>query len=190
MTSSNFPRIHDDLLKTKEDLSYLHKLLEQSKLKYKKEFKSVMNIPWYVKIIDRLILILTFGIINNIDKNQIKLDIKKRNIQRKYYALFDEIEKDIVQISYNVNELTDIDHQFIIELQSHLCENGYPSNWEEISRSVRERDDYHCKSCETDCQILHVHHVIPLSRGGSNNISNLITLCEKCHINKHPHMRS
>ncbi|MCX6558684.1 MAG: HNH endonuclease [Candidatus Aminicenantes bacterium] len=76
-----------------------------------------------------------------------------------------------------------------MELRSHLCENGYPSNWEEVSRAVRERDDYHCKSCGTEYQVLHVHHVIPLSRGGSNNISNLITLCEKCHINKHPHMR-
>ena len=30
---------------------------------------------------------------------------------------------------------------------------------------------------------LHAHHIKHLSRGGSNKISNLMALCERCHEN-------
>lgn len=32
---------------------------------------------------------------------------------------------------------------------------------------------------------LEVHHIIPVKDGGSDHIDNLITLCVKCHDNKH-----
>jgi len=28
---------------------------------------------------------------------------------------------------------------------------------------------------------LHVHHVVPRSEGGTNDLSNLVTLCSRCH---------
>lgn len=31
----------------------------------------------------------------------------------------------------------------------------------------------------------HIDHVIPLSRGGSNDISNLVIACQKCNLTKH-----
>ena len=34
--------------------------------------------------------------------------------------------------------------------------------------------------------MLHVHHEIPISKGGSHEDSNLITLCSYCHDGKHP----
>ena len=59
-----------------------------------------------------------------------------------------------------------------------------------ISSSVRvdvlKRDRYRCIFCgatskETQLQI---DHIIPFSKGGSNNISNLQTLCIKCNRGK------
>lgn len=48
---------------------------------------------------------------------------------------------------------------------------------------VFKRDNYTCQSCrqrlERDC--LSVHHIIPRSEGGTNNLLNLITLCHNCH---------
>ncbi len=28
---------------------------------------------------------------------------------------------------------------------------------------------------------LHLHHIVPLAVGGTNNISNVVILCSKCH---------
>ena len=64
----------------------------------------------------------------------------------------------------------------------------YPHNWGELSRQARARDDYECGNCHATTD-LHVHHIVPLSKGGTNNLSNLRTLCEDCHKRLHPHMR-
>ena len=36
---------------------------------------------------------------------------------------------------------------------------------------------------------LEVHHIIPVSDGGSDHPSNLVTLCKKCHIERHRKLR-
>lgn len=63
---------------------------------------------------------------------------------------------------------------------------SYPDDWDQLAASIREQDEYTCRNCARqggphgDVQ-LEVHHVVPLSKGGSNRASNLITLCEDCH---------
>jgi len=40
------------------------------------------------------------------------------------------------------------------------------------------------KCCNPDCKSgfdLEVHHIIPLSRGGTDTFDNYIVLCERCH---------
>lgn len=64
----------------------------------------------------------------------------------------------------------------------------YPENWDEIRQEVLQRDGFTCGNCGRGDH-LHVHHIVPLSVGGSNQISNLRTLCEDCHKRLHPHMR-
>lgn len=52
---------------------------------------------------------------------------------------------------------------------------------ENIRKATILRDGYKCMECgKTDC-ILEVHHIKPRRLGGSDTISNLITLCSKCH---------
>ena len=66
---------------------------------------------------------------------------------------------------------------------------GYPDDWNDLRHAVYRRDGYACGNCgESDVE-LHAHHIVPLSRGGSNAMSNLTTLCVDCHILLHPHMR-
>lgn len=58
---------------------------------------------------------------------------------------------------------------------------SYPDNWDEIASEVRSRDDHTCQNCRrTDLQ-LDVHHIVPVSAGGSHRRSNLVTLCVDCH---------
>jgi hypothetical protein len=45
-------------------------------------------------------------------------------------------------------------------------------------------DNYQCRECKSSSN-LHVHHIKEKSQGGTNDINNLITLCEKCHAEKH-----
>ncbi|HAZ43270.1 MAG TPA: HNH endonuclease [Cyanobacteria bacterium UBA11369] len=59
----------------------------------------------------------------------------------------------------------------------------------EVRKYVFNRDNYQCKSCgktqqETE---LTVDHIIALARGGSNDISNLQTLCRSCNQQKKHH---
>lgn len=56
-----------------------------------------------------------------------------------------------------------------------------------LREAVFLRDNYTCKCCGRtikDGAILHVHHVKYRSNGGTNRMSNLITVCEKCHTPK------
>jgi hypothetical protein len=64
----------------------------------------------------------------------------------------------------------------------------YPSDWEEIRRGAVSRDGGRCQECGTSRHPLHVHHIESLSRGGSDDPSNLVTLCEDCHSQYHSHM--
>lgn len=61
--------------------------------------------------------------------------------------------------------------------------------WDRIKRAVKERDGYTCQHCgisEKDwileCgQPLQVHHIELYRISKNNNMSNLITLCNRCH---------
>ena len=58
-----------------------------------------------------------------------------------------------------------------------------------VKKYVFERDNYHCQSCgKSSTQTeLNIDHIIPLARGGSNDISNLQTLCHNCNRKKKHH---
>lgn len=53
---------------------------------------------------------------------------------------------------------------------------------------ILQRDNFTCKYCGRNVKDnnvkLHVDHKIPISKGGSNNVDNLITSCSDCNIGK------
>ena len=52
---------------------------------------------------------------------------------------------------------------------------------------VMKRDGFRCVLCgmsSKDGAILHVDHIIPVSKGGKTVMSNLRTLCERCNLGK------
>jgi len=53
--------------------------------------------------------------------------------------------------------------------------------WKLIRYKTIARDDFKCSQCGEENYTLHVHHVVPVREGGSDELDNLITLCPKCH---------
>ncbi len=62
----------------------------------------------------------------------------------------------------------------------------------EVRKYVFERDRYQCQSCgKTKLETkLTIDHIIPLARGGQNDISNLQSLCRPCNQQKKHHLDS
>lgn len=64
------------------------------------------------------------------------------------------------------------------------------TGWEKSRKEVINRDDFICQKCNKkggpmgEVQ-LHVDHITPKSVGGTDDVSNLRTLCKECHLEKH-----
>ena len=63
-----------------------------------------------------------------------------------------------------------------------------PDQWSKISWTVRNMDYNACAICKKNTGPMHVHHIIPISKGGSASSKiNLVTLCPECHQKQHKH---
>ena len=57
-----------------------------------------------------------------------------------------------------------------------------------LRHAVFKRDGYRCQECfkgKEDGVKLEIDHVVPVAKGGTNDIGNLQTLCKECNRNKH-----
>jgi ATP-dependent DNA helicase RecQ len=61
-------------------------------------------------------------------------------------------------------------------------------NWRRIRDNILRRDEFRCVECGRSCEpdAADIHHLLPRSAGGSDEPSNLITLCDGCHAAHHP----
>jgi 5-methylcytosine-specific restriction endonuclease McrA len=48
-----------------------------------------------------------------------------------------------------------------------------------------ERDHYRCQECGIFAFDAEMHHLVPFNKSHDNSVSNLITLCHKCHLKVH-----
>ena len=125
--------------------------------------------------------------------NRLRDEIKRREgLGFKIVSIFTrpkidtiEIEKKIQRIERNIIKLSD--SLLFIRVEAALIYDyflTYPPDWEERQRQVVDRDGEQCNKCGNWSQ-LHLHHIKPLSKGGSNKITNLILLCKNCHSKEH-----
>ena len=81
-----------------------------------------------------------------------------------------------------------------IRRDSYNSVNGFTKKdgWWEIRAKVWKRDGGRCrvliagKPCNKAAQ--EVHHIVPLSRGGTTSMANLICICKECHNKRHAHL--
>lgn len=71
-------------------------------------------------------------------------------------------------------------------------QSNYSREWKSLSDRTKKRDHWECQRCgdlggpEGD-STLHAHHILPKSKGGEDQIENLITVCHGCHEQIHGH---
>lgn len=58
------------------------------------------------------------------------------------------------------------------------------AEWIRSRKESLSRDGHQCVNCGAQTN-LEVHHVVPLSRGGTNKPTNLVTVCRSCHAGSH-----
>lgn len=86
---------------------------------------------------------------------------------REYYYAYYKNYKKIVELNYN--EPRRIAQKFISK--------------KKVRSFIFNRDNNSCLCCGSKNK-LEIDHIIPVSRGGENKLSNLQTLCKKCNVIK------
>ena len=64
---------------------------------------------------------------------------------------------------------------------------GYGSVWVKLRKVILERDKHLCQACKRNGLAKrgwHVDHIISKAKGGTDEQTNLQTLCEPCHNSK------
>ena len=96
-----------------------------------------------------------------------------------------EFIKSILPISDVILEIGEFDPQLLQDptLAYHKWDyqRGELYQRENYKQAAKARDGYKCQCCGKKGCRLEVHHLLPRSRGGSNKLANLITLCSGCH---------
>lgn len=104
------------------------------------------------------------------------------SIKQRKHAILRVVNKIIAPIDRIVLEDVTIDIRALTD--------GYkPYRWqyqksnrldENLRRATLIRDEFACQMCG-ETHRLQAHHIIPRSKGGTDTIGNLITLCSTCH---------
>ena len=127
-------------------------------------------------------------------KNSIRKDRFSPTMISKYQSHIREIDfvKSILPISQLVLETGTFDAHLLKnpslanpKIKHWGYQKGILYGYDNIKAYILIRDKYTCQYCKTKKGTLHVHHIIYRSKGGSDEIENLITLCETCHKKLH-----
>lgn len=129
-------------------------------------------------------------------KNSIRKDRFSPTMMSKYQSHIREIDfiKSILPISQLVLETGTFDTHLLKnpsltnpKIRHWGYQKGTNYGFENTKAMVLNRDNYTCQCCKgkhKDSK-LEVHHIVYRSQGGSDEESNLITLCETCHKKLH-----
>ena len=100
----------------------------------------------------------------------------------------------VVPVTHVVMEMGQFDTQLLKALEEGKdppkgteYQQGGRYNIATLREAVLTRDGYTCQCCGRtvrDGAILMLHHIRYRSQGGSNSMSNLITVCDRCHTPK------
>jgi len=141
------------------------------------------------KILGKIAKWLTFGGIKN-TKNIEKATLEYEQSQKQLFR-YNELSKKAEALDKLLKE-TEIIEGVRISKDTFTdidINNDYGIDWNILRKDILERDNFECQESDGYCKgPLQIHHILQLSRGGTNNADNLITLCYYHHCMKHEHM--
>lgn len=72
------------------------------------------------------------------------------------------------------------------EFNSHLMQllRPSPSEWNKLRKTVFQRDNFTCTYCGKSGVDIECDHIVPILRGGTNDLGNLATACIPCNRSK------
>ena len=70
------------------------------------------------------------------------------------------------------------------EIQGVDYQHGQTYGYYDVRYFIFARDEYTCQVCKKKNKILHTHHIVYRSEGGTDRADNLITVCTDCHTNE------
>lgn len=124
-------------------------------------------------------------------KNSIKNDRYSPTLKSKFDSHVKEIKfcKKILPITILVLETGKFDTQLIekpwLQKYSWAYQKGINYGYANSRAHALDRDKYTCQCCGKKHTRLEVHHIVYRSNNGSDDLENLITLCEDCHADIH-----
>lgn len=165
--------------------------MNESNIFHKDMLKSEKDLEWQ-KTVGYLFKIISLGFYRN--ERNISKAYDNYNKCKDLYKEYTDTISDIDKIDVEIYETNIFDTIRIGQQQdspiSVIDGETYPPNWDLLREEVLLRDNYECQESDGFCfGSLQIHHKVPLSKGGTNKISNLATLCKYHHTLKHPHMR-
>lgn len=104
-------------------------------------------------------------------------ELEKSNRKNLIQSMYSNERRARAYVS-EIAEFARCSEQYVKDVISGRVDHGLSDS----ERSdILSRDDHMCQMCESE-EDLEVHHIIPVSRGGTKKDSNLCTLCVDCHI--------
>lgn len=113
-----------------------------------------------------------------------------------FYILFNDREflyRFNLLISEKIQKLLKKDYPTLLKKDGVIYRLTYWPEW--LKKAVLYRDKGTCCNCYRDVSGLlningkiHLDHVIPLNKGGTNDTSNIQLLCETCNLKKSDHI--
>lgn len=67
-----------------------------------------------------------------------------------------------------------------LKMAAQINKKNYTENWDGIRKKVYQRDGYRCVLCGKKGKIS-AHHIVPVKVSKDNSLSNLVSVCDKCH---------
>ena len=70
------------------------------------------------------------------------------------------------------------------DIQGVDYQHGQTYGYYDVRYFVFARDEYTCQVCKKKNKVLHTHHIVYRSEGGTDRADNLITVCTDCHTSE------